>query len=94
MAIYDWNKNGKNDATDDFIEYQIYKESTKNYSNRTPSSGISNFGAAVAVIGGLFLGAGVIALFGGGENTPVVLTIIIWVLCASGLATYFENINF
>ena len=28
MAIYDWNHNGKKDFGDDFIEYNIYKEST------------------------------------------------------------------
>lgn len=29
MALYDWNKNGKKDAADDFIEYQIYKDCMK-----------------------------------------------------------------
>lgn len=29
MALYDWNKNGKKDMADDFIEYQIYKECMK-----------------------------------------------------------------
>ena len=30
MAFYDWNHDGKKDFTDDFIEYNIYNESTKN----------------------------------------------------------------
>lgn len=30
MAFYDWNHNGKKDIQDDYIEYNIYKESTKN----------------------------------------------------------------
>lgn len=70
MAFYDWNRDGKKDFIDDFIEYQIYKESTGN-NNYTPRSGggISTFGAIVATIGGLFLVAGIIALLGGGENT-------------------------
>ena len=29
MAIYDWNKDGKKDMVDDFVEYQIYKDSMK-----------------------------------------------------------------
>ena len=44
MAFYDWNHNGKKDIQDDYIEYNIYKESTKNndnnnsYSNNTYSN--------------------------------------------------------
>jgi len=30
MAIYDWNQNGKKDMQDDYLEYKIYQESTKN----------------------------------------------------------------
>lgn len=26
MAIFDWNKNGKDDAFDTFMDYQLYKE--------------------------------------------------------------------
>ena len=33
MAFYDWNKDGKKDVQDDFIEYNIYKQSTQNNSN-------------------------------------------------------------
>lgn len=28
MAMYDWNRNGKKDMADSFIEYQIYKDVT------------------------------------------------------------------
>ena len=94
MAFYDWNDDGKKDLTDDFIEYQIYKKST-NKNGYVPSGnrGISNFGAALATIGGLFLGAGIMALLGGGEDTPVILTIIMWILCGAGLAVWFDNIG-
>ena len=27
MAMYDWNRNGKNDPVDDYLEYQISEES-------------------------------------------------------------------
>lgn len=46
MAFYDWNQNGKNDMQDNFIEYNIYKESTKkssNISNAHQSGGNSTF---------------------------------------------------
>ena len=29
MAFFDWNKDGKKDFVDDYIEYNIYRESTK-----------------------------------------------------------------
>lgn len=95
MAMYDWNHDGKKDFTDDLIEYQIYKQSN-NSNNYTPSSGggISTFGAIVATIGGLFLAVGIIALLGGGENTPVIFTIILWIVCGAGLSVWFDNIGF
>ena len=34
MAFHDWNNNGKKDIADDFIEYQMYKQSC----NRNRSS--------------------------------------------------------
>ena len=29
MALYDWNRNGKKDAVDDFIEFNIMKSMSK-----------------------------------------------------------------
>ena len=29
MAFFDWNQDGKKDWQDDFLEYNIYKECTK-----------------------------------------------------------------
>ena len=43
MAIYDWNKDGKKDMVDDFIEYQIYKNSMKQNTGNS-SSGSSGSG--------------------------------------------------
>lgn len=95
MAFYDWNHDGKKDLTDDYIEYQIYKKSTSDSSHVSRGgSGISTFGAIVATVGGLFLAAGIIALFGGGENTPVLLTVILWIICGAGLSVWFDNIGF
>ena len=97
MALYDWNGNGKKNSTDGFIEYQIYKQSTsKNSSNNyIPRSGggISTFGAIVAVVGGLFLAAAIVALFGGEEDTPVFITILLWIVCGSGLCAWLNYIG-
>ena len=95
MAFHDWNHDGKKDFTDDFIEYQIYKQSTSN-SNYTPrnSGGISTFGAIVATIGGLFLAAAILALLGGGEDIPVLITIFLWIVCGAGLGVWFDNVGF
>ena len=98
MALYDWNSDGKKDFTDDVIEYQIYKQSTLNNSNNNCTSrsggGISTFGAIVAVVGGLFLAVAIMALFGGGEDTPVFITMILWIVCGSGLCVWFDQIGF
>lgn len=93
MAFIDWNNDGKKDIADDFIEYQIYRQSTRN-SNYIPSRGISTFGAIVATIGGLFLAAAIIALLGGGEDTPVFIAIILWIICGAGLGVWFDNNGF
>lgn len=43
MAFFDWNHNGKKDWQDDYIEYNIYKECTKDDdSNNYSSSNYSN----------------------------------------------------
>ena len=96
MALYDWNGDGKKDFTDDFIEYQIYKQSTskKSNNNYTPRSGISTFGAFIAMVGGLFLAAAIVTLFGGGEDTLVFITIVLWIVCGSGLCAWFDQIGF
>lgn len=39
MALYDWNRDGKNDCVDNFIEQQVYKDCTsKSSSNSSASS--------------------------------------------------------
>lgn len=95
MAFYDWNRDGKKDWQDNYIEYQIYKNSTeqKNNSSYTSSNGISTFGAILSMVGGLFLGCLILALFVGNdvENVPVIITIILWIICSSVLVVFCEN---
>ena len=97
MAFYDWNSDGKRDSADNYIEYQIYKNSTGKNSNNsyTPSrKGISTIGAIVATIGGLFVACAILALLGGGKDTSVIVIIIMWAICGTGLCAWFDNIGF
>lgn len=97
MAFYDWNQDGKKDLMDDYIEYNIYEQVTGENTNNgyTPrGNGISTFGAIVATIGGLFLAAAILALLGGGEDTPMVVTIILWIVCGIGLSLWFDKVGF
>ena len=60
MAIYDWNKDGKKDMVDDFIEYQIYKDSMKqntgNISSGSSGSGTWLIGFIIFMLVLAFLG--------------------------------------
>ncbi len=49
MALYDWNRNGKKDVVDDYIEYQIYKECMKPNSGKS-SSNSSGIGVILTII--------------------------------------------
>ena len=95
MAFNDWNHDGRKDWQDNYIDYQIYRDVTgnKNNSSYTLGNGISTFGAILSTIGGLFLGAGIVALFAGDnvEKVPVIITIILWLICSSVLAVFFDN---
>ena len=53
MAFYDWNKDGKKDVYDDFIEYNIYKQSVKNdnnYSNNNSGCGFLGWISIIFII--------------------------------------------
>ena len=96
MAMYDWNYDGEKDWQDDCIEYEIYEDVTGHINNSyIPSNGISTFGAVLSTVGGLFLGAGVTALFVGEntENVPVILIIILWIICGAVLAAFCDKNN-
>lgn len=90
MAFYDWNKDGKKDVQNDFIEYNIYKQSTENNSNNNyGSSGMSNFGAGCATVISIFIAAGILGIFNL-EGAPLVIAFIIVVSIAAGIiATFF-----
>lgn len=85
MALYDWNHNGKKDIEDDFIEYEIYKNSTnKNnskYTKKQNGKEISTFGAILSIILGLVFTAVIFTLFHVNiDNVPTFVIWLIWMI--------------
>lgn len=50
MAFYDWNRDGKKDMVDDYLEYNIYKESTKDNDSSNYSGGSSGGYSSIFLI--------------------------------------------
>lgn len=83
MSIYDWNHNGKKDFVDDFIEYNIYKESTdqnKKSSYKPSYSGeMSLFSGTIGIDSGLFWQVLLYSSLGiDVDNVSVFVIIILW----------------
>ena len=96
MAFYDWNHNGKKDFTDDFIEYNIYNESTKNSkpSSYSRGGGISTFGAILSVIAGLVGQVAIYMMLGVEvEDVPVIIMIILWIVISSITGAILDSIG-
>ena len=91
MAFFDWNKDGKKDVQDDFIEYNIYKQSTQNNSNNNYNSGggMSNFGAGCATVASIFIAAGILSVFNLEGVALVIVFIIVVSIVAAIIATFF-----
>lgn len=91
MAFYDWNKDGKKDVQDDFIEYNIYKQSTQNNTNNNYRSngGMSNFGAGCATVASIFIAAGILSVFNLEGTALVIVFIIVVSIVAAIIATFF-----
>lgn len=94
MAMYDWNHDGKKDGIDNFIEYNMYKESTgqsnDNFYSSGHGGGISGFGAILSVIAGL-VGQAIIYMALGieVEDVPVIVMIILWIVISSVTGAIF-----
>ena len=98
MAMYDWNHDGKKDWQDNFIEYQIYKNTTgkKDKSSYTPGSGngMSTLGAIVSVVGGFVLQALLyMVLEIDVDDVPGFVILIFWVLFSVMIAVIVDKIG-
>lgn len=96
MAFYDWNHDGKKDFTDNFIEYNVYKESTKNSkpSSYSRGGGISTFGAILSVIAGLVGQVAIYMVLGVEvEDVPVIIMIILWIVISSITGAILDSIG-
>ena len=98
MAMYDWNRNGKNDMVDNYIEYQIYKDVTgqNDEPSYTPSrgNGMSTFGAIISVIAGLVLQAALYTWLGiDVADVPVLVIIILWIVFSTIAAVVVDKIG-
>ena len=91
MAFYDWNRDGKKDVQDDFIEYNIYKQSTQNNNNNNYRSngGMSNFGAGCVTMASIFIAAGILSVFNLEGAALVIVFIIVVSIVAAIIATFF-----
>ena len=81
MSMYDWNHDGKKDGVDNFIEYQIYDDITKNSGSNNYSKpskgGMSTFGAILCVIGGLVLTA-MLFMETDIDEVPTIVLLLVW----------------
>ena len=98
MAMHDWNRDGKKDMVDNFIEYQIYKDVTGQKDDPSYASsrgnGISTFGAIVSVIAGLFLQSALYVALGiDVEDVPILVIIILWGVFSAIAAVVVEKIG-
>lgn len=98
MAMYDWNHNGKKDMSDNYIEYQIYKDVTdqNDEPSYTPSkgNGMSTFGAIISVIAGLVLQAVLYTVLGiDVDDVPVLIIIILWIIFSAIAAVVVDKIG-
>lgn len=102
MAFYDWNNDGKKDMQDDFIEYNIYKNSTGKSNNTTgnhSSGGMSTFGAVICTIGILLFIGWIIGLaepkcaHSGCDNSPADGSSYCWLHKSSSSSGYKSNNN-
>ena len=95
MAFQDWNKDGKKDIRDDFIEFDIYEQSNhKNNNNYRSSRGISNFGAGCGTVITFVLSATITGSFGLEGNALVIVFFILFAIIGGCIAYFFDKIGF
>ena len=69
--MYDWNGNGnRNDMTDNFIEYQIYKDCTSNNSTPRNSTNTNTSGSGFWIV---FIIACIVSAFSEGLGVLILI---------------------
>lgn len=95
MAVYDWNRNGKKDIQDDYLEYNIYKQSTEsNNNNYSSGNGISNFGAGCGTLLTILISAAISGAMGLDGAPLVIVFIILGAIIGGCIAWFFDEIGF
>ena len=78
MALFDWDSNGINDFTDEFIEFNVFMDSINeeenHYVNKHKEK--SEFPAFLCVIGSMFLPALICYVFGESSVTMLLYLVL------------------
>ena len=90
MSLNDWNHDGKKDGFDNFIEYQIYKDTSENITDTFNSHTgrddshkqvMSTIGALLCIFSGLFWQALLFTMLKVDvEVIPALLIIVLWIV--------------
>lgn len=99
MAFYDWNKDGKNNNTDNYIEHEIYKKFKENGNykkndtkkqSRTGGVRISNTAAVCITVVSLFAAAGISSDFDLKKAVFIIAFIVVISVVAVFISTFFN----
>ncbi len=84
MAFYDWNKDGKNNNTDNYIENEIYKKFS------VGGAGKSNIGAVCITVVSLFAVAGISSNFDLKKAVFIIVSIVVISVVTVFISTFFN----
>lgn len=90
MAFYDWNKDGKNNNTDNYIENEIYKKSNEKKKFSVGGAGKSNIGAVCITVVSLFAVAGISSNFDLKKAVFIIVSIVVISVVTVFISTFFN----
>ena len=99
MAFYDWNKDGKNNNTDNYIENEIYKKFSENENYKKSNekkkfsvggAGKSNIGAVCITVVSLFAVAGITSNFDLKKAVFIIVSIVVISVVTVFISTFFN----
>lgn len=92
MAFYDWNKDGKNNNTDNYIENEIYKKFSEKKKFSVGGAGKSNIGAVCITVVSLFAVAGISSNFDLKKAVFIIVSIVVISVVTVFISTFLINI--